>query len=48
MIVLINGVKTPIILQILFQPMASLDTGQIGGFHGEVHSVEMVVVVDKQ
>jgi hypothetical protein len=46
-IVLINGVRTVGKLQLLFQPTASIDRGQMAGFRGGVHSVEMEVDVDE-
>jgi hypothetical protein len=46
-IVLINGVRTEGMLHLLFQPTASIDRGQLAGFRGGAHSVEMEVDVDE-
>jgi len=46
-IVLINGVRTVRKLHLLFKPMASVDRGQMAGFRGGAHSVEMEVDVDE-
>jgi hypothetical protein len=46
-IVLINGVRTVGKLHLLFQPTASVDRGQMAGFRGGAHSVEMEEDVDE-
>jgi len=46
-IVLINRVRTVGKLHLLFQPTASVDRGQMAGFRGEAHGVEMEVDVDE-
>jgi len=46
-IVLINGVRTVGKLHLVFQPTASVDRGQMAGFCGGAHSVEMEVDVDE-
>jgi len=46
-IVLINGVRTVGNLHLLFQPTASVDKGQMAGFRGGAHRVEMEVDVDE-
>jgi len=46
-IFLINGVRTVGTLHLLFQAMASVDRGQMAGFHGGAHSIEMGVDVDE-
>jgi len=47
MIVLINGVRNVGKLHLLFQPTSSVDRGQMAGFRGGAHSVEMEVDVDE-
>jgi len=44
-IVLINGVRTVGKPHLLFQPTARVDKGQMAGFRGGAHSVEMEVDV---
>ena len=46
-IVMLNGVRTVGTLHLLFQPTASVNRGQMAGFHGGAQSVEMEVDVDK-
>jgi hypothetical protein len=46
-IVLINGVRTVGMLNLLFHPMASVDRGQLASFCDGAHSVEMEVDVDE-
>jgi len=46
-IVLINRVRTVGKLHLLFQWNASVDRGQMAGFRGGAHSVEVEVTVDK-
>jgi len=46
-IVLINGVRTVGKLHLLFQPTARINRGQMVGFRGGAHSVEMAMDVDE-
>jgi hypothetical protein len=46
-IVLVNGVRTVRKLHLLFQPMVSVDRGQMAGFRSVAYSVEMKVDVDE-
>jgi hypothetical protein len=45
--VLINGVRAVGKLHLLFQPMASVDRGQMAGFQDGAHYVEMEVNEDE-
>jgi len=47
-ILLINGVRTVGKLHLLMQPMTGVDRGQMAGFRGGVHSVELEVDVDER
>jgi hypothetical protein len=46
-IALINGVRTVGKQHLLFEPTASINRGQMAGFHGRAHSVEREVDVDE-